>query len=392
MKWQRRKMIAQLAMTRFSVVACLFACPALAYADNTPPFNVQGIEFTPSAGIFSGYSSNPDESIGGQSSSFIQYDAGLKAVMKSGASILKAEVHGTILNYDGLEKDHRWLYEAKASGVSELTTNDLLEYDVRRRRDNLDDKYDQLSHRVRAFWTHTAKDFELKVGSTFRNKDFLVPDTHNEFDYLSPGSELILRALPKAELSPFMILRGAKLDYLNQVESVVDRDAENYSITGGWRWQPSKTVEIDIGSRYNLRVLEDRTYSRIENNYIDLQLQWKPSAEFEAKAAVWRELAEPYMSDGVAADQINYELGFVLNPADRWQLEGKGTFQWEHEIGSEVKSSDIELTAAVYYEINPSLRTFLKGRQLWETDRNSVDHSVEHSETTEIFMGFETTF
>ena len=392
MRGQRRNLIARFAMGGLGAAVCFMACPALASAGSTPPFNVKGVEFTPYVGSLMGYSTNPDENVGGKSSAFSQYDAGLAAVMKYGASTLKAELRGTFLNYDGLDKDQRWLYEAKASGVTELTASDLLEYDIRRRRDNLDDKYDDLSHRVRAFWTHTAKDFEVKVGSTFRNKDFLVPDTHNEFDYVSPGSELTLRALPEAELSPFVVLRGAKLDYLNQVESVVDRDAKNYSITGGWRWQPAKTIEIDIGSRYNLRVLEDRTYSRVNNNYIDLQLQWKPSAEFDAKVAVWRELAEPYKSTGVVADQINYELGFVLNPVDRWQFEGKGTYQREHEIGTNVKSTDIELTTAAYYEINPSLRAFLKGRQLWETDRDKVAHTVEHSETTEVFMGFETTF
>ena len=389
MRRQRRILIARPVM---GAAVCLLACPALALAGSTPPFNVQGVEFTFYAGTFSGYSTNPDENVDGKSSAFIQYDAGLAAVMKTGASKLKAEVHGTILNYDGLDKDYRWLYEAKASGVTELTASDLLEYDVRRRRDNLDDKYDELSHRVRAFWTHTAKDFEVKVGASYRNKDFLAPDTHNEFDYLSPGVELTLRALPEAELSPFVVMRGAKLDYLNQVESIIDRDAKNYSMTGGVRWQPAKTIEIDIGGRYNLRALEDQTYTRVDNNYADLQLHWKPSAKFDAKVAVWRELAEPYRSAGVAADQINYELGFVLNPADRWQFEGKGTVQWEHEIGTDVKSTDFELTTAAYYEINPSLRTFLKGRQLWETDRNTVDHSVEHSETTEIFVGFETTF
>lgn len=386
---QRRNLFANLAT---GAAVCLLTWPAPALAGSTLPFSIQGIEITPYAGTLSGFSTNPDENVGGKSSAFIQYDAGLAAVMKTGASTLKAELRGTILEYDGLDKDHRWLYEAKVSGVTELTTNDLLEYDVRRRRDNLDDKYDELSHRWRAFWTHSAKNFEAKLGASYRNKDFLVPDTHNEFDYVSPGAELTLRALPESELSPFVVIRGAKLDYLNQIESIIDRDAKNYSMTGGLRWRPAKTIEIDLGARYNLRVFEDQTYSRVDNNYADLQLHWKPSAKFDAKVAVWRELAEPYRSAGVAADQINYELAIALNPADRWQLKSKGAFQWEHEIGSDVKSTDFELTAAVYYEIDPSLRTFLKGRQLWEVDRNTIDHSVERSETTEVFVGIETTF
>ncbi len=389
---KRRMGVKQSLITGLGAAVCLQASALAAHAGNMPPFKVQGVEFTPYAGTFGGYSTNPDEVPDGKASTFIQFDAGLKAAMTVGASKLKAEVNGTILNYDGLDKDYRWLYEVKASGETQLTGNDLLEYDIRRRRDNLDDKYDELSHRVRAFWTHTAKDFEVKLGASFRNKDFLEPATHNEFDYLMPGVELTLRAMPEADVSPFLVLRGAKLDYLNQIESIIDRDAVNYSVTGGLRWQPAKSLQIDAGARYNLRVLEDQTYARIDNGFADLQLTWKPSDQLAVKAAVWRELAEPYKNAGVAVDQTNYELGLVLKPTERWQFETKSTLQWEHEIGTNIDSANIEVTAAGYYAINASLRGFLKGRQLWESDRNTDDHTTIRSSTTEVLVGFDTSF
>jgi hypothetical protein len=42
-------------------------------------------------------------------------------VLRRGAieTWLKAEVDGTVLNCDGLDKDYRWLYEIKASGETE---------------------------------------------------------------------------------------------------------------------------------------------------------------------------------------------------------------------------------------------------------------------------------
>lgn len=382
----------RVVIVAYGIAAGLSVFPAGVWAGDAPLFTWQGIDFMPYAGVLSGYSTNPDEFAGGEDSAFTQYDAGLKAAMQTGNSKFKAEVNGTILDYYDLDKSFRWLYEVKASGKTQVSKSDLLEYDVRRRRDALDDNYDELTHRVRAAWTHTAKVAEVKLGTSFRNKDFLAPDTHNEFDYVMPGAELTMRFMPETKVSPFIVLSGADVNYLNQVESIVDRDAKNYSVTGGLRWQPAKTIALDVGGRYNLRLLEDHAYSRVENGFADLQLHWTPSNKLDVKAAVWRELAEPYKSSGVVADQINYELGFVLTPADRWRFEGKGTFQWEHEIGADVNSTDTEITAAGYYEISSSVRTFVKGRQLWESDRSTVDHSVVRSATTEIMVGIETTF
>lgn len=388
----RREVLLHPAKAALAAAICLCSLAQEGSAGSKPPFNLNGIAFTPKVGSLLGYSTNPDEVPDGESSAFVRYDAGLEAAMKAGASRLKMEVNGTLVKYEDLDKDLRWLYEAKASGETKITKSDILEYDLRHRRDNLDDRYDELSHRARAFWTHTADEMEVKLGAVFRNKDFLEPASHNEFDYLSPGAELTLRAFPNGQVSPFAVLRAARLDYLNQVESIIDRDAMNYSVTAGVQWQPVKTFELSFGGRYNLRDVEDKDFDLIDNVFADLQLRWSPSDRFDIKAAVWRELAEPYKSNGVAADQITSELQLAFEPAERIRLEGKGSIQWEHEIGSNVDSMDYEVSATGYYEVNSSLRAYLRGRQLWENDRNTARNENERSTTTEFIAGIETTF
>lgn len=370
----------------------LFASPVGAWADKAPPLTWQGIEITPYAGASLGFSTNPDEMVDGEDSIFTRYDAGLTAAMKAGKSQFKAEVRGRIVDYADLEKRFRWLYEASAGGETRLSEKNRLEFDVRRKHDALDDTDEEISHRARAAWTHYAEHAEVKFAGSFRNKDFLAPEEDNVFDYLMPGAEFTARVMPEAKVSPFLIVRGADVNYINQAWSEVDRDARDYSAIGGLRLRPAKTIELDIGGRYNWRLIEDDEFSRIDNSFVDARLHWTPSEAFELEAAVWRELAEPSKKSGAVADQINYELGFVLTPADRWHFEAKGLFERENEAGANEIATNFEITAAGFYELDANARIFLKVRQLWEADRDTDDDSVERSTTTEIQIGIETAF
>lgn len=376
----------------FVITGGIIVLPLGGHAADDPPFTWAGIVFTPYLGVSAGYSTNPDEDPGGRDSPFLRYDGSLAAAVTEGKSEFTASLRGRLEEYPELDVPERWLYEANASIATELSATDSLVFDLRRRHDALDDTDEDISHRARASWSHEARHFELKTVLSFRNKDFLSPDEDNVFDYNALGGELTARWEPRKMLSPFFTVKAADVDYTNQAETRIDRDAMNYAALGGVRLTPVKSLELDIGAKYNLRLIEDDEYSRIDNGFIDARLTWKPKDGLEFNAAVWRELLEPTRRSAAVLDQTSYEIGLAAKPLDGWQIEAKGLYERQHEIGANKIFSNYELNATATYDMETNLRPFLKLRQLWESDLDMDDNAKTRSTTSEVQVGFETTF
>lgn len=380
----KRAILAGSLCTALSVAA-----PSASAADiDKKEDDAEDLKLRPSFAVSSGYASNPDEEVDGEDSAFIRTDAGLEISKKFKRGEIGFAIRGQLVDYFDLADPLRWNYKTKATGDWEVTKEDTLTFEAEREHDALFDP-ETVDHKANAAWTHKTKDYDFRFRGLFESEDLVLDDddSDNEFDYVKPALEARLRLMPEAKLSPFVLLRAAIVHHPTQDETLIDRDARDYSVIAGVRWRPNDKFTAEIGGRYNLRELDDVDIPRHDNAFVEANLIWEPSDKFEFELRIERQNDEPSAEGSVVADTTTYEASVTYKPAEKWRLEAIASYEREKEIGGEEVQDTFEYDATAAYGVNDNVDLFVNFRQFYEIDRDFFDDTREETSNTVIRAG-----
>lgn len=371
------------------LLVTVLAHPAGVYAADTDETKKSSsFTQTPYAALSTGYDSNPDQEVNGEGSGFNQGNLGLRLGYEQGSTEVDFRLEGIYRELWDNEDPDRWRYRASIDVETGLTEDGKLELGLKRTGDAIllpptttDNAYAAVRHETKAL--------ELRLESFAERERNGSGD--DEDDYHKFGVRNRSKALPKEKLSPFLKVEYAYVEFPNQDTSFADKNGHDIAAIAGLSWQPSSKLRIDLGGRFNIRLLEDDDTSHYENGFIEFDLEWQPTDDITLTAAIERRLDEPSTDEGVVEDETNYRAGLSWQVAERILFETKASYKREKEIGAGEIKNEWEAEAKISYDLTDDFRLFTEAGFLWNREKTSGE-PAETFDQLVIAGGVETTF
>ncbi len=338
-----------------------------------------GIIISPSVRVETGYDSNPDELFREDATAFGLVDGSLVlGFVKPGAATTLA-IKGSAVSFEGLPRSDRWdagvaldSYYVFPFGLEVSGGAFYLRDAISFTESDSTAAYYKLDYSNKNIATYAEGSInqvrylsQQPIASTVpaNLRPFLF---NSEFNHLRIENKAGLLVGRDRVLAVFTEGGYAWVDFIDQkVKNTVDRDADEYWISGGVRLTFAPHIRADLGYRYNRRDLRDTTVSSHEADYIDGKILWRPVQNLQASFEVDRSLGQPSSALSLVREITKYGVSIVYVPTRRTTLSARAWRRRIREIGDNVIYRERKFLAEAAYDINSKTQFYLNGLLEW---------------------------
>lgn len=348
-----------------------------------------GLIFTPSFYSELGNDSNPDEAPNGEGSGFTRSGASFSLTRIAEKFLADLTASGSFMKlFNGDIRDDRWEGQVAANavytvapGLSIAAGGVLGQDEIELIKERIAGAFAEVNYsndHVTAFvrGRYIDVDYLNTTPAPFGTPLALVPlfDTANfeaERQQLHGG----LLIGNKRAVALYGEASAARIDYDNQLlESVIDRDADDYYAKTGLRLTLSPYLQTDLGWRWNRRELQASGFE-YESDYFDAAVRWTPSQYFSLTATIDRTIEEPSGAFATLADVKSYALKMSWRATNRHGLAFSAAQDTIREVGDNLLYRRAKLAGEATYDMSETLQVYLTGHyEKVEEDRNDVEY------------------
>ncbi len=208
----------------------------------------------------------------------------------------------------------------------------------------------------------------------------------NELNYtnLSVASEIKL--LPKARVSPYLRLGASNVAFVNSGD--LNRDSQNLTTTVGISAQILGNLRLDIGGRFDAREVSSSWHT---DSFLDANLAWNPTDEFELTASVKREFEEIEDTDGYFVDVKTYAVELNWSPTSDLELSLAASLSDERNFGGLTESMEYLVEAEGLYTLNDNIKIVLASSMKMAEEQDEDEIQSEYEQFT-VRSGLEVSF
>lgn len=142
------------------------------------------------------------------------------------------------------------------------------------------------------------------------------------------------------------------INYTNQPdESVINKDADEFWISGGFRFNLSPHLRAELGWRYNDRDIDDATFGNYDSNGFDAKVIWVPNSLLAVTYEADTFLGESAAAFSVVADVERHSITVALRPTSRSNIDLYAARELRKEVGSGLKYDEEKFAATYSYDL-----------------------------------------
>lgn len=346
-----------------------------------------GVVFVPTLTMEAGNNSNPDLLFSNAEASpygLANLTGVFGFIRETGATTLT--FRGTSLEYDGdVSGSTRWDAGVALDNAYVVAPNLLATFggyylrdEISRVVSNSEGGYGQLSYNV--------QDFEGFARLRLNQIGYLGAvagssgQTATQIAMLQPSQYDVQRAeavsgfilYPRKRIGFYSELGGANLDYYSQgAESVLDRDATEFWLLGGLRFNLHPSIVLDTGWRFNARDTEDPVTGNVTSNFFDGRLTWTPLENLQIVMEADRSFQEPISTSGVVGDKIHYGASLYYKMRPDVEISGSARHDLIDQLGDVEDYHETGISASVSYLWNEKIVIYGVVDQTHSEEQNS---------------------
>ncbi len=142
-------------------------------------------------------------------------------------------------------------------------------------------------------------------------------------------------------------------------ETVIDKDSDEFWVSGGLRLNLSPHLRAELGWRYNDRDIDDNIISGYDSNGFDAKVIWVPNGLLAVTYEVDNFLAESAAAFSVVADVERHSLNIALRPTSRSTIDLYGAREVRKEIGTGFKYDEEKVAATYSYDVTATSQFYV---------------------------------
>ena len=334
---------------------------------------MDGILVVPELRLETGYDSNHDQLFVEDSSGYGLVDGSLLFGYIQENKAVTLTFKGSYDRLGGLDREDRW--DAGVSLDSYYRLNDNWEYtgglfylrdEVSYTQNETYSSYSQLDYTTRDLEAYfKSESYILRYigetegleGISALDRAFFTDDSFN---------------MRRHEISTGAVYRPHELvgiysnggfgisNYTDQPdESRLDRDANEFWLSGGFRLNLSPHLRAELGWRYNDRDIDDNRISGYDNNGFDAKVIWVPNGLLAVTYEADTFLAESAAAFSVVADVERHAITVALKPTARSTIDIYAAREVRKEIGSGLKYDEEKIAATYAYDVTATSQFYV---------------------------------
>ncbi len=165
---------------------------------------------------------------------------------------------------------------------------------------------------------------------------------------------------PSAWLSPYVEVQHSNLDYFNQpLANVIDRTASDQYRKVGLRIRPSKTLQMDVGARWNKRKTSAQD---LDTSDFDASLSWSPTQAFSLGITYDRYIDEPTTLLSLMSDVKALRVNVAWAPTDDTSISVAASRETNRAIGDVFDFTSREISGEFAYRFMPAATAYFGGQ------------------------------